>query len=132
MRLPAAALLAATQLGAQQLAPYQYEGLRARHIGPVGFRVSAVAPGDPAVVWAARASDSDRVYALIETSDGVPMEGYETDTGELWRSDDGGRGWRLVNHSHNLATRQAYYTRCGVTAKRLASPDLTGSEEACG
>lgn len=62
------------------------------------------------------ASDSDRVYALIETSDGVPMEGYETDTGELWRSDDGGRGWRLVNHSHNLATRQAYYTRCGVAS----------------
>ena len=62
------------------------------------------------------ASDSDRVYALIETSDGVPMEGYETDTGELWRSDDGGRRWRLVNHSHNLATRQAYYTRCGVSS----------------
>ena len=62
------------------------------------------------------ASDSDRVYALIETSDGVPMEGYETDTGELWRSDDGGRTWRLVNYSHNLATRQAYYTRCGVSS----------------
>ena len=60
-------------------------------------------------------SDSDRVYALIETSDGVPLEGYDTDTGELWRSDDGGRGWRLVNHSHDLATRQAYYTRCGVS-----------------
>ena len=61
-------------------------------------------------------SDSDRVYALIETSDGVPMEGYETDTGELWRSDDAGRTWRLVNYSHDLATRQAYYTRCGVAA----------------
>ncbi|MYG47988.1 MAG: sialidase [Gemmatimonadales bacterium] len=61
-------------------------------------------------------SDSDRVYALIETSDGVPMVGYETDTGELWRSDDGGRTWRLVNHSHDLATRQAYYTRCGVSS----------------
>ncbi|WP_419859603.1 VPS10 domain-containing protein [Candidatus Palauibacter sp.] len=61
-------------------------------------------------------SDSDRVYALIETSDGVPMEGYETDTGELWRSDDGGGRWRLVNHSHDLATRQAYYTRCGVSS----------------
>ena len=62
------------------------------------------------------ASDSDRIYALIETSDGVPMEGYETDTGELWRSDDGGRTWRLVNHNHTLATRQAYYTRCGVAS----------------
>ena len=54
------------------------------------------------------ASDSDRVYALIETSDGVPMEGIETDTGELWSSDDGGHQWRLVSYDHNLATRQAY------------------------
>ncbi len=61
-------------------------------------------------------SDSDRVYALIETSDGVPMEGYETDTGELWSSDDGGRTWQLVNYSHDLASRQAYYTRCGVSS----------------
>jgi len=61
------------------------------------------------------AGDSDRVYALIETSDGVPMEGYETDTGELWSTADGGRTWRLVTHDHNLATRQAYYTRCGVS-----------------
>ncbi|MDH3732557.1 MAG: sialidase [Gemmatimonadota bacterium] len=62
------------------------------------------------------ASNSDRVYALIETSDGVPMEGYETDTGELWRSDDGGETWNLTSYSHDLATRQAYYTRCGVSS----------------
>jgi hypothetical protein len=62
------------------------------------------------------ASDSDRVYALIETSDGVPIEGKETDTGELWRSDDGGDQWRLVSYNHDLATRQAYYTRCGVSS----------------
>jgi len=61
------------------------------------------------------AGDSDRVYALIETSDGVPMGGYETDTGELWSSDDGGLTWRLVSYHHDLATRQAYYTRCGVS-----------------
>ncbi len=60
------------------------------------------------------AGDSDRVYALIETGDGVPMNGVETDTGELWSSDDGGRRWRLVSYDHDLATRQAYYTRCGV------------------
>ncbi len=60
------------------------------------------------------AGSSDRVYALIETSDGVPMEGVETDTGELWSSDDGGHAWRLVTHDHDLADRQAYYTRCGV------------------
>ncbi|MGH7542209.1 MAG: WD40/YVTN/BNR-like repeat-containing protein, partial [Gemmatimonadota bacterium] len=55
-----------------------------------------------------------RVYALIETGDGVPIHGEETDTGELWRSDDGGEEWQLVSHSHDLATRQAYYTRCAV------------------
>ncbi len=60
------------------------------------------------------AGDSDRIYALIETGDGVPINGEETDTGELWRSDDGGETWRLTSHSHDLATRQAYYTRCGV------------------
>ncbi len=61
-------------------------------------------------------SDGRRIYALIETSDGVPYEGYETDTGELWRSEDGGHTWTLVNYDHNLATRQAYYTRCGVAS----------------
>jgi len=61
------------------------------------------------------AGDSDRVYALIETSDGVPMEGIKTDTGELWRSDDGGEAWKLVSHDHELGARQAYYTRCGVS-----------------
>ena len=60
------------------------------------------------------AGDSDRIYALIETGDGVPINGEETDTGELWRSDDGGETWRLTSYSHDLATRQAYYTRCGV------------------
>ena len=60
------------------------------------------------------AGDSGRIYALIETSDGVPIEGYETDTGELWRSEDGGHTWNLTSYDHNLATRQAYYTRCGV------------------
>ncbi|MFV1988038.1 MAG: sialidase [Gemmatimonadota bacterium] len=62
------------------------------------------------------ASDSDRVYALIETSDGVPIDGMETDTGELWRSEDGGDNWRLVSYNHDLASRQAYYTRCGVSS----------------
>jgi len=60
------------------------------------------------------AESSDRVYALIETSDGVPMEGYETDNGELWSSDDGGENWRLTSYNHDLASRSAYYTRCGV------------------
>jgi photosystem II stability/assembly factor-like uncharacterized protein len=61
------------------------------------------------------ADDSRRVYALIETGDGVPIHGEETDTGELWRSEDGGENWQLVSYHHDLATRQAYYTRCAVS-----------------
>jgi len=33
-------------------------------------------------------ADSKRIYALIETSDGVPMNGKEGESGELWRSDE--------------------------------------------
>jgi photosystem II stability/assembly factor-like uncharacterized protein len=43
------------------------------------------------------------VYALIET----------TDPG-LWRSDDGGEHWRLVNQDHAMMERPHYYTRFAV------------------
>jgi len=58
-----------------------------------------------------------RVYAQIETGDGVPYEGKPTSTGELWRSDDTGKSWKLVNSNRDIGGRQAYYTRCA------ASPD---------
>ena len=60
------------------------------------------------------ADDSSRIYALIETGDGVPWEGGETDGGELWRSDDGGSNWQLTSHNREFAGRTAYYTRCEV------------------
>src|SRR5439155_1510181 len=34
--------------------------------------------------------DSNRIYALIETGDGVPMDGKPTKSGLPWRSNDGG------------------------------------------
>jgi photosystem II stability/assembly factor-like uncharacterized protein len=55
--------------------------------------------------------DSNRVYALIETGDGVPMDGKPTQNGQLWRSDDGGENWRLVNSDRNVRGRTHYYTR---------------------
>ena len=53
------------------------------------------------IAVAVAASDPDRVYALIETGD----------KGSLWRSDDGGKEWKLVNRSRLLNERPHYYTR---------------------
>ena len=60
-------------------------------------------------------SKPDRIYALIETGDGVPLHGQPTDNGELWRSDDGGATWKIVSYDRNLACRQPYYTRMAVS-----------------
>ncbi|MFQ5537594.1 MAG: sialidase [Gemmatimonadota bacterium] len=60
-------------------------------------------------------ADSRIVYALIETGDGVPWHGRETESGELWRSDDAGHHWKLVNHSRDLGGRTAYYNQCRVS-----------------
>jgi photosystem II stability/assembly factor-like uncharacterized protein len=59
-------------------------------------------------------ADSRRVYALIETGDGVPWKGQETESGEFWRSDNGGMDWQLVNHSRDLGGRTGYYNNCRV------------------
>jgi photosystem II stability/assembly factor-like uncharacterized protein len=75
-------------------------GLPASPVGKIGV---AVAP-----------SRSSRVYALIETGDGVPDEGRPADStqsGQLWRSDDGGDSWQVVSYDRQLRGRTAYYTR---------------------
>ncbi|HZD17783.1 MAG TPA: sialidase, partial [Actinomycetota bacterium] len=84
--------------------------------GPVGKIALCMTP-----------EDSDRIYALIETGDGVPHgelfrgldpeseAGKKTIRGELWRSDDGGEKWKLVSHDRDLAGRTAYYSRCAVS-----------------
>ncbi len=61
-------------------------------------------------------ADSKKIYALMETSDGVPTPGSkEAESGELWRSDDGGEKWARVSQDLSLGGRGAYYTRCRVT-----------------
>ena len=60
------------------------------------------------------AKRSSRVYALIETGDGVPWEGKPTQRGQLWKSDDEGGRWELVSYDRQLQGRAAYYTRCAV------------------
>jgi len=73
---------------------------------PVGKIALAMTPADP-----------NRVYALIETGDGVESISGKPQGGELWRSDDKGKNWKVVNYNRDLGGRQAYYTRTA------ASPD---------
>ncbi len=61
---------------------------------PVGKIDVAVAP-----------TNSNRVYALIQTAD----------QGSLWRSDDGGASWRVVNWQRGLVGRAGYYIRLAVS-----------------
>ena len=61
------------------------------------------------------AKRSSRVYALIETGDGVPLDGKPTQRGQLWKTDDGGDRWDLVSYDRQLQGRAAYYTRCAVS-----------------
>ncbi len=60
-------------------------------------------------------ADSKKIYALIETADGVPINGKEAESGELWRSDDGGEKWARISQDLSLGGRGAYYTRCKAT-----------------
>jgi photosystem II stability/assembly factor-like uncharacterized protein len=50
-------------------------------------------------------TDSKRVYALIQTKD----------QGSLWRSDDGGAAWRVVNWQRGLIGRAGYYIKLDVS-----------------
>jgi len=78
----------------------QGRGLPRGTIGKIGLGMS---PDDP-----------DRIYALIETSSNSAFEAVTEHEGTLWRSDDGGRSWRMVNADHALAQRPLYYSRLAV------------------
>ncbi|HTI38916.1 MAG TPA: hypothetical protein VL484_15230 [Vicinamibacterales bacterium] len=60
-------------------------------------------------------SNPNRVYAAIETGDGVPWNGHETDRGQVWRSDDAGETWTMVSTDRNAMGRTAYYGRMAVS-----------------
>ena len=76
-------------------------GLPAKQVGKIGLAMSR--------------ANSDRVYALIETGDGVPSWDFpDREQGRLWRSDDGGEKWTLVSSDRQLMGRTAYYSRMGV------------------
>jgi photosystem II stability/assembly factor-like uncharacterized protein len=75
-------------------------GLPRGTLGKIGL---AMSPDDPS-----------RVYALIETNSNDGFEPLEDHEGVLWRSDDGGANWRMVNADHALAQRPLYYSRMAV------------------
>jgi photosystem II stability/assembly factor-like uncharacterized protein len=66
------------------------------------------------VVLAISRSNPDRVYTMIETGDGVPWKGQPTETGQLWRSDDGGRRFRKISDDRNWMGRAHYYSHIEV------------------
>ena len=61
---------------------------------PVGKIDVAIAP-----------TNSNRLYALIQTKD----------QGSLWRSDDAGENWRVINWDRALIGRAGYYIRLAVS-----------------
>ncbi len=72
-------------------------------VKPVGKVAVAIAP-----------SNTNRIYTLIETGDGIPWDGQPTESGQLWRSDDGGEGWTLISRDRNAMGRAHYYSRMAV------------------
>ncbi len=75
-------------------------GLPAKPVGKVAI---AIANSNP-----------QRVFAMIETGDGIPWNGEPTESGQLWRSDDGGRQWTLISRDRNVMGRAHYYSRMAV------------------
>ena len=71
---------------------------------PVGKVAVAIAP-----------SNTQRVYAMFETGDGIPWNGEETEDGQVWRSDDGGHHWTMVTRNRNAMGRPHYYSRVVVS-----------------
>ena len=84
---------------------------------PVGRIAVAIARTNP-----------NRVYAMIETGDGVPWNGKETERGQIWRSEDGGETWRMINTDRNAMGRSHYYSRMAVsTANENETYHLTAA-----
>ncbi len=61
-------------------------------------------------------SDSNYVYANIETGDGEPSWAFpHVANGQLWQSTDAGASWTLKNYNRSINSRAAYYTRNAVS-----------------
>ncbi len=61
-------------------------------------------------------SDSNYVYANIETGDGVPTWDFPyPGNGQLWQSTDAGESWTVKSYDRSINSRAAYYTRNAVS-----------------
>jgi photosystem II stability/assembly factor-like uncharacterized protein len=78
--------------GGETWSKLEGHGLPAAPVGRIGL---AVAP-----------SDGNRVYALIESKEGV-----------LWRSDDGGANWKMVSDDSMVNARPFYFSHVEVDPK---------------
>ncbi len=77
-------------------------GLPTKPVGKINLTVSKTNP--------------NRIYALIETGDGVPTpDGKPTDSGRLFRSDDAGASWKRMSSDLIMAGRTHYYNRLTVS-----------------
>jgi photosystem II stability/assembly factor-like uncharacterized protein len=77
-------------------------GLPTKPVGKINLTVSKTNP--------------NRIYALIETGDGVPLpDGKPTDRGRLFRSDDAGTSWKRMSSDLTMAGRTHYYNRLTVS-----------------
>ena len=77
-------------------------GLPKNHFGKVGLAMSKANP--------------NRIYALIETAEGVEQpDKRPTDEGRLFRSEDGGATWIIASRDREVAGRTHYYNRMAVT-----------------
>ncbi|MGA8939520.1 MAG: hypothetical protein WB439_10180 [Acidobacteriaceae bacterium] len=76
-------------------------GAHWKHIEGHGLPKSPVGKIDVAIA----PTDSNRVYALIETDK----------QGSFWRSDNGGETWRLTSWDRTLIGRAGYYIRIAVS-----------------
>jgi photosystem II stability/assembly factor-like uncharacterized protein len=71
---------------------------------PVGKVAVAIAPSNP-----------ERIYAMLETGDGIPWNGEATEDGQVWRSEDGGQSWSLITRDRNAMGRPHYYSRLAIS-----------------
>ena len=63
------------------------------------------------------ADQPDRIWALIETSSNSDFAPVEEFQGVLWRSEDQGDSWTMINRNNALTQRPLYYSRA------VAAPD---------